>query len=69
MQYAIYAVATISLLLSIGGFEASRTTGRKVFAVHSCVTVVCAIAAMLTISWWPLVAGFITGHILQAMTR
>ena len=57
LKFLLYAVAFASAFLALGGFEAWRKTRRPALLVSSLTSVVCALLAMATGSWWPLLAG------------
>jgi hypothetical protein len=57
MKYIIYALSAISMFLAIGGFAAYSQTKHVGLLLSSIVSVVCALAAIALVSWWPLIIG------------
>lgn len=69
MIYVLYAVAALSALLAVGGFSAYAQTRRIELLLSSIVSIGAAAAAVLSGSWWPLVAGFTVNWVMQLAFR
>ena len=58
MTYLLYGIASLSVLLAIGGLSAYAHTKRIGLLLSSIVSIAAAVAAVALVSWWPLVIGF-----------
>ncbi|CEO38674.1 hypothetical protein PPBDW_I20690 [Photobacterium kishitanii] len=67
MNYIIYALAGISILLSLGGFQAYRDSKHIGLLLSSLVSIGFSLTAIVLVQWWPLAAGFLVNWILRLM--
>lgn len=58
MKYIIYAVATISIVLALGGLSQYLDTKRPALLVSSVVSIVFSLAAVIIPHWWPIIVGY-----------
>lgn len=58
MNYVIYALAGISIVLAIGGISAYSATKHVGLILSSVVSILFSSAAIVLTSFWPLVIGF-----------
>lgn len=58
MDYVIYALAIVSIVLAIGGLYSFKLTGHIGMLLSSVVSITFSILAIILVTWWPLVAGF-----------
>jgi len=58
MTYLLYAFAALSIFLSIGGLSAYAQTKHIGLLLSSIISIACALAAIVFVSWWPLLVGF-----------
>lgn len=58
MSYVIYVLAGLSMLLAVGGLSAYSTTKHIGLLLSSLISIGCALAAIVLVSFWPLVIGF-----------
>lgn len=65
MEYIIYILGGVSILLAIGGLSAWTQSGNILLLLSSIVSIVFSIAAIIFIEWWPLVAGFLVNLFLS----
>lgn len=66
MDYVIYALAGISIFLSIGGFGYVGPKNKWVI-IASIISIIFSIMAIYYISFWPLVIGFVLNWGLKRM--
>lgn len=64
MQYLIYALAGISILLSVGGFGYVGPK-RNWVLVASVNSIICSLLAIMYVSIWPLLIGFVINWIMR----
>jgi hypothetical protein len=58
MQYLVYGLAIVSIVLAVGGLSAYAQSKHRGLLLSSLISIACALAAIVMISWWPLVIGF-----------
>ncbi|MEN9890475.1 MAG: hypothetical protein RLY78_770 [Pseudomonadota bacterium] len=58
MVYVLYFLAGVSMLLAVGGLSAYMATKRVGLLLSSLVSIACALTAIATRSFWPLLLGF-----------
>lgn len=58
MDYVIYALATVSIVLAIGGLYSFKLTGHIGLLLSSVVSIGFSILAIILVAWWPLITGF-----------
>lgn len=59
MDYIIYVLAGVSILLGLGGFQSYRDTKYIGLLLSSLVSIGFGFTAIILIQWWPLVVGFL----------
>ncbi len=67
MEYLIYILASISIILAIGGLASyiqSRAIG---LLLSSIISIAFSVTAIITVAWWPLVVGFALNWILRLL--
>lgn len=69
MEYIIYVLAGLSVLLALGGLSSWASTGRPVLFLSSVVSIGFSVVAIVEIAWWPLVVGFLLNWFLQLVER
>ena len=67
MDFFIYFLACISILLAFGGLQAYRDTQHIGLLLSSLVSISFSVTAIVLMQWWPLLVGFILNWILRAM--
>ena len=67
MQYVIYVLAGISILLALGGLQAYKDTRHLGLLLSSIISIVCAVLAIDLVHWWPLVVGFLANWGLRLL--
>jgi hypothetical protein len=67
MQYVVYVLAGISILLAIGGLEAYRSTRNPGLLLSSVISILFALLAITLGHWWPLAAGFLANWGLRLL--
>ena len=58
MDYVIYGLAGISILLALGGLSAFKSSGHIGLLLTSIISIGFSVAAIVLVHWWPLVVGF-----------
>ena len=58
MEYIIYALAALSILLAIGGLAAFKQSGHIGLLLSSIVSIGFSVLAIVQVAWWPLLVGF-----------
>ncbi len=58
MSIAINVLASISILLAIGGLTAYAQTRQIGLLLSSIISIGFSVLAIVLVHWWPLVAGF-----------
>lgn len=67
MQYVIYGLAGISILLAIGGLNAYAQSKNISLLLSSIVSIGFSSLAIYLVEWWPLVAGFLLNLTLSRL--
>ena len=58
MEIVIYILASISILLAIGGLSAYSQTKHIGLLLSSIVSIGFSVLAIALVHWWPLIVGF-----------
>jgi hypothetical protein len=58
MQYVIYALACISIVLALGSLQYYKDTKHIGVLLASTISIVSAVLAIWLVHWWPLLVGF-----------
>lgn len=67
MIYLLYACASVSLLLALGGYSAWRVSREPALLISVLVSVVGALSAIALRSWWPMLIGFTLQFVVKAV--
>lgn len=67
MQIVIYVLASISIVLAVGGLAAYKVSKHPGLLISSLVSITFSALAIYLVHWWPLVVGFAANWALRLL--